>query len=82
MSLTLKPEDERFLAEQVRAGRYNSAADALADAIDRLRWERDVAPTAADLAAVRVGLDQLDRGQGVPWEQARRELNAKHGLGE
>lgn len=82
MSLTLKPEDERFLAEQVRAGRYNSAADALADAIDRLRWERDVAPTAADLAAVRAGLDQLDRGQGVPWEQARCELNAKHGIGE
>lgn len=82
MSLTLKPEDERFLAEQVRAGRYNSAADALADAIDRLRWERDVAPTAADLVAVRLGLDQLDRGQGVPWEQARSELNAKHGIGE
>jgi Arc/MetJ-type ribon-helix-helix transcriptional regulator len=80
MNLTLKPEDERFLNEQVKSGRFNSPEDAVAEAIDRLRWGEDVTPTPEDLAAVREGLAQLDRGEGISWETARRELNAKYGL--
>jgi Arc/MetJ-type ribon-helix-helix transcriptional regulator len=80
MNLTLKPDDERFLNEQVKAGRFSSPEDAVAEAIDRLRWGDDVRPTQEDLAAVREGLAQLDRGEGIPWETVRRELNAKHGL--
>jgi Arc/MetJ-type ribon-helix-helix transcriptional regulator len=82
MNLTLKPEDERFLNEQVKAGRFSSAEDAVAEAIDRLRWGDEITPTRDDLAAVREGLAQLDRGEGIPWEQARRDLNAKYGLDE
>jgi Arc/MetJ-type ribon-helix-helix transcriptional regulator len=70
MKLTLTPEDERFLAEQVAAGRFSTADDAIAEAIDRLRWGDGGEPTPEDLAAVRQGLDQLDRGEGVPWEHA------------
>src|SRR3712207_3845132 len=81
MNLTLRPEDERFLNEQVKSGRYHSAEDAVAEAIDRLRWEDEITPTADDLAAVREGLAQLDRGEGIPWEQVRRDFNAKYGLG-
>lgn len=33
-----------------------------------------------DVAAVREGLEQLDRGEGIPWAQARSDLNARHGL--
>ena len=83
MNVTLKPDDERFVAEQIKSGRFQSLDDAVAEAIDRLRW--DASPeeaTTADIAAVREGLEQLDRGEGVAWEDARRELNAKYGLDE
>jgi antitoxin ParD1/3/4 len=80
MNLTLKPEDQRFLDEQVKSGRFSSPEDAVAEAIDRLRWEDDITPTPEDLAAVREGLAQLDRGEGIPWEKVRRELNEKYGL--
>ncbi len=83
MRLALKPEDERFIEEQVTAGRFASPEAAVAEAIDRLRWgDDDVVPTAGDLAAVREGLDQLDRGEGIPWEEARRALDASANLGD
>ena len=78
MSIALKPRHEQFIAEQVQAGRFGSVDDVVAEALDRLMAETE--PTADDLAAVRQGLDQLDRGEGVPWDQARLGLVAKYGL--
>lgn len=78
MTIALKPEHERFITDQVTAGRFGSAEDAVAEALDRLMGEAE--PTAEDLAAVREGLDQLGRGEGVPWERARPQLVGKYGL--
>lgn len=78
MSVDLKPEHEQFFAEQVTAGRFGSAEDAVSEAMDLLMGE--IEPTAEDVAAVREGLDQIARGEGIPWEQARPQLVSKHHL--
>ena len=79
MNVAIRPEHQRYIEEQVRAGRYGSADDAVADALERLRTD-DAEPTSEDIAAIREGLDQLNRGEGRPWDEVRGELVTKFGL--
>ena len=78
MTLSLKPEHQRFIADQMSAGRFKSAEDVVAEALDRLM--DDVEPTPDDLAAIAEGLEQARRGEGVSWEQTRNSLAAKYGV--
>ena len=41
--------------------------------LDRLEY-------AETVAAVRRGLEQADRGEGIPLEEAARQLRKKHGF--
>ena len=81
MNVSLKPELVEFVRDQVRAGRYGSADDAVNAAVAKLKAEEELLadePDDEDLAAVEEGLSQLDRGEGRPWEQVKAELRAKH----
>jgi len=69
VTITLKDEDRHFIETAMRAGRYVTESEAVADAISELRAHEDL-PQArfAELQAkVAVGLDQLDRGEGIEW---------------
>jgi antitoxin ParD1/3/4 len=76
MNVSLTPELEQLVAEKVESGRYTSASEVIREALrlleeqDQLRQNR--------LAAVRQkidrGLAQLDRGEGIPADQARSSL--------
>jgi PHD/YefM family antitoxin component YafN of YafNO toxin-antitoxin module len=48
-------------------------ADSYQELLDRL--ER-----AETLAAIREGMEQFDRGEGIPLRQAERRLRKKHGF--
>lgn len=76
MNVSLTPEIEQFVAEQVAAGRYRSASEAVRDAL-RLLQERE-AERGAKLEALRtsvgVGLAELDRGEALSGEQVFPEL--------
>jgi putative addiction module CopG family antidote len=81
MNVTLRPEVARFIEEQVRTGRFRSPDDAINAAVARLQAEEALLADEvddADLAAIREGLEQLDRGEGRPWEEVRAELRAKY----
>jgi antitoxin ParD1/3/4 len=76
MNVSLTPELEQLVAEKVESGRYTSASEVIREALrlleeqDQLRQNR--------LAAVRQkidrGLSQLDRGEGIPADQAKSRL--------
>lgn len=76
MNVSLTPELEQLIAQKVESGRYTSASEVIREALrlleeqDQLRQER--------LAAVRreidEGLAQLERGEGIPGDQARALL--------
>jgi Arc/MetJ-type ribon-helix-helix transcriptional regulator len=82
MNVRLKPEVAKFIDEQVKAGRYPSAEDAINAVIDRARTEELLLLydelTDDDVAAIEEGLAQADRGEGRPWEEVRAELKAKY----
>jgi antitoxin ParD1/3/4 len=80
MNISIEPDLARFIEEQVRSGRYDSADAAVNAAVSRLKAEEELLadePDDDDVAAIEEGLAQLDRGEGRPWEDVRAELKAK-----
>ena len=67
MNVSLTPELERFIADQVEAGRYRSESEVVRDAL-RLLQEKEAEREArldALRKAVGVGLVELERGEGL-----------------
>jgi antitoxin ParD1/3/4 len=85
MDITLRPELEQFVRERIAAGQFADLSEAVNGALDLLKEQE--ATTPADLAelreAVRIGIEQLDRGEGAPWDpeeiksQGRKILAAR-----
>lgn len=74
MNVSLTPELERRVVEKVESGLYTSASEVVREAL-RLLFEADdlkVHRLEQLNADIRLGLDQLDRGEGVEGEQSRR----------
>lgn len=71
MHINLSPEMEQYLQSKVGTGFYSNASEVVRDAIRRMREEDE--KLAALRAAVQVGDEQIDRGEGVPYTQERLE---------
>jgi len=69
MHINLSQEMEQYLQNKVGTGFYSNASEVVRDAIRRMREEDE--KLAALRAAVQVGDDQLDRGEGVPYTPER-----------
>jgi antitoxin ParD1/3/4 len=67
--ITLRDEDQRFIETAVKSGRYVTESEAVADAIAELRAREELhqARFAALRAKIAVGIEQLDRGEGIEW---------------
>jgi antitoxin ParD1/3/4 len=76
MNVSLTPELERFIGGLVESGRYRSASEVVRAAVrlleDRER-EREVKLEALR-TAVGEGLEELERGDGVPGDQVFDEI--------
>lgn len=79
MNVSLTPELERRIAEKVESGLYTTASEVVREAL-RLLFEADEAREqrlARLRADIQLGLDQLDRGEGIPGGQVHDELTAR-----
>ena len=65
MHVNLSPEMEGFIKNKVATGFYGNATEVIRDAIRRMQAEEGRA--AAWQAAIKLGDDQLDRGEGVAY---------------
>jgi len=74
MSGEISPANELFIAQAIVAGRFNDRNELLDAAVSLLRDEEDT------LAALRGGLESIDRSEGIPLEEADARLREKHGL--
>src|SRR5438552_41057 len=73
MNVSLTPELERMVQEKVASGKYNSASEVVREGL-RLIAERDALHQARleDLRRdIDVGLEQLRRGEGRPFDRAQ-----------
>jgi antitoxin ParD1/3/4 len=79
MQVTLKPELQQFVEEQVRAGRFATVQEALEAAVARLMLDSDGADLdEATMDAIERAEAQLDRGEGIPLEEAFNRLRNKY----
>jgi antitoxin ParD1/3/4 len=73
MNISLTPELERLVNEKVKSGRYASASEVIREGLRLLDEQEEMKQHR--LAEIRQkidrGLDQLDKGQGIPGRGAR-----------
>jgi putative addiction module CopG family antidote len=73
MEVRLTPDQEAFVRQGIAAGRFQSEADAVAEAL--ALWEERERRRAEILAAVDLADASLDRGEGIiVSEESMREL--------
>ena len=86
MTIALSPEMERFVEEKIRSGQYPSADQVIDGALAALRDAESLTPRAVEELRrdIRVGIDQLDRGLGKPWdaEEMKSRVRAYVARGE
>lgn len=79
MNVSLTPELEKFVARKVESGRYQSASEVIREGLrllddhDRLR-ELQFAEVRNK---IQTGIDELNRGEGIPGDQVYAELKQR-----
>jgi putative addiction module CopG family antidote len=71
MTIELNPEQESRIAESLRSGAYSSTDEVIDRALEVLR-ERDewlVANRQAIEQKIHRGIEQLERGEGIPEDE-------------
>jgi Arc/MetJ-type ribon-helix-helix transcriptional regulator len=78
MGISLRPETQQLIEERLKKGGYSTADDIVRVALETLdRCEAD--PLDDDTwQAIEIAEAQYQRGECVPWEQVRAELEAKY----
>lgn len=76
MNVSLTPELEEFIAREVESGRYRSASEAVRASIRLLQEETQEREMKLEFLrkAVRVGIEEIDRGQGLSGEAVFAEI--------
>ena len=79
MSITLRPDTERRIEDRLKAGRYSTADDVVQDGLKLLEQRERERQQASDEVRRRiaVGIDQLDRGEGLDGDRVFKELLAE-----
>lgn len=76
MNISLTPELERLVDDKVKSGRYASASEVIREGLRLLEEQEQMKQQR--LADVRRkidrGIEQLDRGDGIPGPAARARL--------
>lgn len=79
MNVSLTPELEKLVTRKVESGLYQSASEVIREGLrllddhDRLR-ELQLNEVRKK---IQIGLDQLDRGEGVPGDQAQARMKRR-----
>jgi antitoxin ParD1/3/4 len=78
MNLTLKPELENFIQQEILAGKYASPDEAIEEALNLLKSKNATDRLATELRAqIDSAAAQLDRGEGLDGESVIANLRAK-----
>ncbi len=79
MTVTLTPEQEQFVAEQIKSGHYQSASDVVAQSLGMLCAQEEFirANTAELRDKIASGLEQIRRGETVDGRIAIQNLRTK-----
>ena len=76
MSTELSPDKDAVVEKLVADGCFADRRQALDHAVELLREE------AETVAVIREGLASIDRGEGIPLDEAAEQLRKKHRIPE
>ena len=76
MSQSLPEDVQQFVDRELASGRYHSADDLMVEGLRLLQREREEA-----VAGINEGLAEMDRGEGIPLDEAFDQLRRKHDIG-
>ena len=80
MALTIvDPELEKRVLASVERGEFSSPDQLVRSALDLLLGEEDV-ELEEIRSAVAEGLEQANRGEGIPLDEFDRRMRQKHGI--
>jgi Arc/MetJ-type ribon-helix-helix transcriptional regulator len=71
MIIQLKSEQERRITEALRSGAYRSSDDVIDRALEVLHEQDEwlMANREANDAKIRTGIEELERGEGIPEDE-------------
>jgi antitoxin ParD1/3/4 len=79
MNVVLPPELEQLVTARVQSGRYSSVSEVIREALILLEEREQLYEKRRQELCDKIaeGLEQLDRGAGIPGEQVFAELDAE-----
>ncbi|MBI3694237.1 MAG: type II toxin-antitoxin system ParD family antitoxin [Acidobacteria bacterium] len=79
MTITLKPEDEQIIQRRLQTGAFSGVEDVIHRALKSLDAEEDWLQANKEAIGQKIshGVGQLDRGEGIPGDVARKRLQQK-----
>jgi antitoxin ParD1/3/4 len=79
MTVTLTPEQEKFVTEQIQSGHYRSAADVVSQSLGMLSAQENfIRENVSELREkIAVGMEQIKRGESVDGRKAIQNLREK-----
>lgn len=79
MNVSLTPELEKLVARKVESGLYQSASEVVREGLRLLDDQDRLREVHLDEVRkkVQAGLDQLDRGEGIPGDEAYARMKQK-----
>lgn len=79
MTITLTPEHEKFVRAAIRSGAYTDPGEVIGRALEVLSLEDERLLKHSHIIDEKIsrGLAQLDRGEGIPSEDARMRLQER-----
>lgn len=81
MNISLTPETEKLLEEQMKKGHFASPDDVVRtalQALDQVRGEDYEDLDEETRSAIEEAEAQHQRGEGRPWEEVREELKSRY----
>jgi antitoxin ParD1/3/4 len=84
MNVSLTPELERLVNQKVQSGMYSSASEVVREALRLLNEQEELRRRKLEdlRKELQIGLDQLDRGEGVPLDIAKIKSRLRKRLQE
>jgi antitoxin ParD1/3/4 len=79
MNVSLTPELQKFVGQKVKSGRYRSASDVIQEGLKLLEDEERLRDKRLKEIRhkIQIGLDELNRGEGLPGEEVFQELKRR-----
>jgi Arc/MetJ-type ribon-helix-helix transcriptional regulator len=71
MTITLRPEQEHLITEALRSGAYQSPDEVIEQALEMFHSQHEwlKANRQASDVKTRRGMEELDRGEGIPEDE-------------